>query len=65
MHIRTAFSPATSRYISTGECQHLPSLAEAWIAGRRDESVEISEPDMEPAQMIEKAVAILRRRLRA
>lgn len=63
MMIRSKFSPATSRYGShMGTCYHYPAMAEAWFEGLRDEAVCVQELDLEPAQMIEKAVAILRRR---
>lgn len=62
--IRTSYSPATSRYGShMGACQHFPAMAEAWFSGLRDEAVIVVDAGLEPSQMIEKAVAILRHRL--
>lgn len=61
--IRTRFEPSTSRYgAHMGTCEHFPAYAEAWFDGLRGEAVVVQEPDLEPSQMVEKAVAILRQR---
>ncbi len=62
--IKTKFTERTSRYGShMGTCHHFPDYAEAWFDGRRETGVEITSdmyPSLEPHQLAEKAVAMLR-----
>ena len=62
--IKTKFTERTSRYGShMGTCLDFPHYAEAWFEGRRDTGVEITSdmyPTLEPYQLTEKAVALLR-----
>lgn len=66
--IGTAYEPATYRYAHhLGSGEHLPAVARAWDR-KTGASVEVSGsqyPDLDQPALIEKAVAILRRRHRA
>ncbi len=66
--IKSKFTERTSRYgAHLGTCHYFPDYAEAWFDGRRDTGVEITSdmyPTLEPYQLQEKAVAMLRASIR-
>lgn len=59
--IDTRYYPATSQYGShMGTCHHFPAMAEARSSGgSRVEITAEQYPDLEPAQLVAKARAIL------
>jgi hypothetical protein len=63
--IRTSYSPATYQYAHhMGSGEHIPAMAAAWFDGLQHEAVIVTDASLEPRQMVERAVAILRQRTR-
>lgn len=66
MKIFSSYKPATSSYgAHMGICNHFPAIARAYIQrnGKTTAELEISAeqyPNLEPNQLTEKAIAILR-----
>lgn len=67
MHVHTSLEPATVRYAHhMGSTTYVPTIASAWFrGGHRVEITSEQYPGLDEAQLVEKAIAILRAQTKA